>query len=95
MISISASEFVKNFGRHCRLAQREPIAVTNHGHVSGYYISPQEYEDLLKAKKASRKAYSIETLPERLYQEIIHMKTRPEDEHLDLLLEEQSPSKNI
>jgi hypothetical protein len=93
MISVSATEFIKGFGRHSLLVQREAIAVTNHGHVAGYYISAHEYEELQKIKASMRHAYTINTMPEELYQEIIRSKVEPEFEHLNSLLDDkESPS---
>jgi len=86
MVSVTATEFIKSFGRLSFAAQREPIAVTNHGHVTGYYISSHEYEELQKIKASMRNSYTIKTMPEELYQEIIAAKVDPEFSHLNSLL---------
>jgi hypothetical protein len=91
MISVSATAFIKGFGCHSLLAQREAIAVTNHGHVAGYYISAHEYEELQKIKASMRQSYTIDTLPEELYQEVINARVDLEFEHLNGLLAEKSP----
>ena len=36
-----------NFGRYKEDAQREPIAITSYGRTSGYFVSAQEYAELL------------------------------------------------
>ena len=94
MISITATEFIKNFGRHAIEAQREPIAVTNHGRVTAYYISAHEYEELQKARKAMRRSYTLDTLPDHIYEEIIGAKVDSKYNYLDVLLEEGAHSSN-
>lgn len=89
MISLTATEFIKNFGRHNREAQHEPIAVTSHGEVTGYYMSPRKYEELQKARKALRQSYTIETLPEPLYEAILHARVDPQYDHLNALLDDE------
>ena len=92
MISVTATEFIKNFGRHAIEAQREPIAVTNHGRVTAYYISAHEYEELQKIRKAMRRSYTLDTLPDHLYEAIVDAKMDPKYNYLDALLEEENRS---
>ncbi len=47
---VPASEFTKNFGRYKMQAQREAVAVSSHGQITGYFVSVHEYEDLLKLR---------------------------------------------
>jgi hypothetical protein len=89
MISITATEFIKGFERYNLRAQREAIAITNHGHVAGYYISAHEYEELQKIKSTMRRSHTINTLPEEFYQEIINAKVEPKYEHLNSLLDDE------
>ncbi len=42
--TIPASEFTRNFGRFRILAQREAVAVSSHGSITGYFVAPDEYE---------------------------------------------------
>lgn len=86
MVSVTATEFIKGFGRFSFEAQREPIAVTNHGHITGYYISSHEYDELQKIKTSLRKSYTLKNIPEDLYKEIITSKVSPEFAHLNNLL---------
>jgi hypothetical protein len=41
---VPASEFTRNFGRYRMLAQREAVAVSSHGSITGYFVAPDEYE---------------------------------------------------
>ena len=38
--AIPASEFTRNFGRYRMLAQREAVAVSSHGSITGYSLHP-------------------------------------------------------
>ncbi|GGE47068.1 type II toxin-antitoxin system Phd/YefM family antitoxin [Niveispirillum cyanobacteriorum] len=42
--TIPASEFTRNFGHYRMVAQRETVAVSSHGRITGYFIAPDEYE---------------------------------------------------
>ena len=60
MITVPSSEFSKNFGRYREAAQREPIAVTSHDRVTGYFVSGSDYEAYLRLKAQMPKAYAVE-----------------------------------
>ena len=45
MREVPATEFARNFGQYREIAQREPVAVTSHGRMTGYFISPVEFEE--------------------------------------------------
>lgn len=92
MIEVASSEFAKNFGRYKEMAQREPVAITSHGRKSGYFLSEHEYAEYQRLKALSRRSYTINTLPEEIYQEIINAKVDPKYEYLNSLLDdEESP----
>jgi prevent-host-death family protein len=48
MITVSAADFQKQFGRFRDLAQREPVTVTSHGRKSVVLLSADE-DDRLKS----------------------------------------------
>jgi len=56
MITVPATEFSKNFGRYRELVQREPVAVTSHERVTGYFVSSSEYEEYVRVKSMMPKA---------------------------------------
>jgi PHD/YefM family antitoxin component YafN of YafNO toxin-antitoxin module len=89
MIAVTASEFAKNFGRYKEEAQRNPIAITSYGRISGYFMSAHEYQEYQRIKMGMREAYTIKTLPEDLFQEISHSRMDPEFDHLNALLEDK------
>jgi hypothetical protein len=49
--TVPASEFTRNFGRYRMLAQREAVPVSSHGHVTGYFVGPEEYEAFKRYRK--------------------------------------------
>ena len=62
---IPASEFIRNFGRYRMLAQREAVAVSNHGLITGYFVAPNEYEEFLRYKQQRRSFAGAEPAEER------------------------------
>ena len=61
--TVPASEFTRNFGRYRMRAQREPVAVSSHGQITGYFIGPDEYEEF-KRFRESRRSFATSELPE-------------------------------
>ena len=61
--TVPASEFTKNFGRYRMLAQRQAVAVSSHGQITGYFVGAHEYEELLKLK-GSRRSFATADLPD-------------------------------
>ena len=53
MVSVTSAEFQKSFGRYREVAQREPVAITNHGRESLVLLSAEEYRRL---KRLDRRA---------------------------------------
>ncbi len=88
MITVAATEFSKNFGRYRELVQREPVAVTSHERVTGYFVSNTEYEDYVRVKSLMPKAYAIEELSEETIQAIAASKMDAKHNHLNNLLDE-------
>ncbi|MBV8185659.1 MAG: type II toxin-antitoxin system Phd/YefM family antitoxin, partial [Alphaproteobacteria bacterium] len=61
--AVAATEFTRNFGRYRMRAQREPVAVSSHGRVTGYFIGPEEYEEFRRYRD-SRRSFATVELPE-------------------------------
>lgn len=85
---VPASEFSKNFGRYREMAQREPIAVTSHERVTGYFVSSAEYEEYVRLKSMLPKAYAVEELSQETIQAIAASKMGARHNHLNSLLDE-------
>ena len=61
--TVPASDFTRNFGRYRMRAQREAIAVSSHGRITGYFIGPDEYE-AFKRFLESRRSFATAELSE-------------------------------
>lgn len=84
--SIPASEFTRNFGRYRMLAQREAVAVSSHGLITGYFIAADEYEEFQRFKK-HRRSFATAELPDEKVEAIGSSRMDPKHAHLDALLE--------
>jgi PHD/YefM family antitoxin component YafN of YafNO toxin-antitoxin module len=58
----SASQFARSFAEIQLRAQTEPVAVKNHGRVTGYFVSKAEFEGLLRLKALRGRARGVEDL---------------------------------
>jgi PHD/YefM family antitoxin component YafN of YafNO toxin-antitoxin module len=89
MSAVTATEFAKCFGRYKEEAQREPIAITSHGRVSGYFVSEREYRELQRLRELERRVFKIKDLPPALAKAIKASRMSPEHDHLNSLLDEK------
>lgn len=87
-MAIPASEFAKNFGRYKEEAQREPVAITSHGRISGYFISEREYQELQRLRKFERRVFRIKDLPAEIAKAIEASKMDSKHDHLNALLDD-------
>ena len=83
---VPASEFTRNFGRYRMRAQREPVAVSSHGQITGYFIGPDEYEEFRRFRE-SRRSFATVELPEQKTEAI--RASDMDSAHLDKLLDPQ------
>lgn len=86
--TVPASEFTRNFGRYRMLAQREAVAVSSHGQITGYFIRPDEYEDFLRFK-SYRRSFATRDLPEEKAAAILAGRMDPRHDHLNALMDEE------
>lgn len=89
MVAITATEFAKSFGRYKEEAQREPVAITSYGRISGYFVSAQEYEELRRLRAFERRVYRLKGLPKELLEAIKAAKMDASHAHLNALLEDK------
>jgi hypothetical protein len=60
---VPASEFTRKFGQYRRMvAQREAVAVSSHGSITGYFIAPGEYEEFRRFRER-RRSFATAELP--------------------------------
>jgi hypothetical protein len=84
--TVPASEFTRNFGRYRMRAQREPIAVSSHGQITGYFIGPDDYEEF-KRFRESRSSFATAALPEDKIEAIHASDMDPRHSNVDKLLD--------
>ena len=83
---VPASEFTRNFGRYRMRAQRQAVAVSSHGQITGYFIGPDEYEEF-KRFRDSRRNFATAELPEEKFEAIRGSHMDPRHAPLDKLLD--------
>jgi len=89
MTAVTATEFARGFGRYKEEAQREPVAITSYGRVSGYFISAHEYEEFKRLRAFERRVYAIGEVPREIAEAIKASKMDPAYDHLDALMDEK------
>jgi hypothetical protein len=87
MPTVSAAEFIRNFGTFQRMVAREPIEVTSHGKIAGVYVSAEDAA-LLKRIRASRQAYHPWELPDEFREALGKAEPSSESDGLDHLMDE-------
>jgi hypothetical protein len=86
--TVPASEFTRNFGRYRMLAQREAVAVSSHGSITGYFVAPAEYEDFLRFKNY-RRSFDTRELSHEKIAAIAGSRVDPRHDHLNALMDEE------
>ncbi|HXL13856.1 MAG TPA: type II toxin-antitoxin system Phd/YefM family antitoxin [Bradyrhizobium sp.] len=84
--TVPASEFTRNFGRYRMLAQREPVAVSSHGSITGYFVAPDEYEEFRRFKQ-HRRSFATAELSDEKAQLIRSSRMDERHAHLDAMFE--------
>jgi hypothetical protein len=83
--TIPASEFTRNFGRYRMLAQREAVAVSSHGSITGYFVAPDEYEEFRRFKQ-HRRSFATAELSDEKAQAIGASRMDKRHAHLNAML---------
>jgi PHD/YefM family antitoxin component YafN of YafNO toxin-antitoxin module len=89
MAAVTATEFAKSFGRYKEEAQREPVAITSYGRISGYFVAAREYEELRRLREFERRVYRLKGLPKEIAEAIKASRMDASQDHLNALLEEK------
>jgi PHD/YefM family antitoxin component YafN of YafNO toxin-antitoxin module len=85
--TVSSSEFVNNFGRYKLQAQREAVPVSSHGHVVGYFVAADEYEELRRLKTMRRQVFATRDLSREEVERIAATRMDQRHDHLNDLLD--------
>jgi len=83
--TIPASEFTRNFGHYRMRAQREAVAVSSHGQITGYFVGADEYEEF-KRFRDSRRSFATAELSDEKVKAIGASRIDKRHKHLDALL---------
>jgi hypothetical protein len=86
--TVPASEFTRNFGRYRMLAQREAVAVSSHGSITGYFVAPDEYEEFCRFKQR-RRSFATAELSDEQARAIGSSRMDERHTHLDAMLEKK------
>jgi prevent-host-death family protein len=86
--TVPASEFTRNFGRYRMRAQREPVAVSSHGEITGYFVGADEYEEFRRFRE-SRRSFATAELPEEKVRAISASRMDERHAPLDKLLDRE------
>ena len=84
--TVPASEFTRNFGRYKLEAQRQAVAVSSHGQIVGFFVSPHEYEEL-RQLKSMRRSFATAELSDQEFEAIASSRMDPRHEPLNAILE--------
>ena len=85
--AIPASEFSRNFGRYRMQAQREAVAVTSHGQITGYFVPPDEYEAFLRYME-QRRSFATSDLSQSEVEAIAKARMDKRHDQLNKLLDQ-------
>ncbi|MGF1550852.1 MAG: hypothetical protein ACFBQW_10065 [Sphingomonadaceae bacterium] len=88
MTLVAATEFTRNFGRYRELAQREPVAVTSHDRITGYFVSAIEFEEYQQLKARAGEALWAHDLDEETLQSLAAVRMDERHSRLDHLLDD-------
>jgi hypothetical protein len=86
MLEVTASQFVKHFGEDKEKVKRQPIAITSHGRISGYFVSQHEYDEYLKLKSQARKVYGLDDLTDSTIDALSKAEMNAAHNHLNALM---------
>ncbi|MEQ9330231.1 hypothetical protein [Thalassobaculum sp.] len=89
MNAVTASMFCRKFGSYQRKVQQGPIEVSSHGQVTGYFLSPEEFERYQMLSAAVRRAYHPSELPDHLKRAVQDARMDPKHDHLNALLDDE------
>jgi len=89
MTAISATVFAKSFDRYNEQAERETVAITSGGHISGYFVSAREYDELQRLREFERRVYRLKGLSREVAEAVKVSKMDSSHDHLNTLLEDK------
>jgi hypothetical protein len=88
--TVPAAEFARNFGRYKMQAQREAVPVSSNGTLAGYFVSPHEYEEMLRLK-GMRRSFDMAELADKEFAAIAAARMDNRHDHLNKRLDGTKP----
>jgi hypothetical protein len=64
--AVPAAEFTRNFGRYKLEAQRKPVAVSSHGRVAGYFVSAEDFQELVRIMRRRKSFATVDLSAEEV-----------------------------
>lgn len=92
MNETTATEFCRNFGRFQYEAQREPVQVTSHGHVTGYFVSATEFAHYQELLRKEREVLLVGRLADDVVAAIESSEYPEGHDELDALMDDKAES---
>lgn len=89
MVTVTATEFAKNFGRYREAVHREPVAVTSHERIAGYFMSSEDYETYQRLKAMLPQAYAAHEVPAETLLALQAARMDDRHDHLNALLDDE------
>ena len=87
MLTATATEFKQDFGEFQRKVRREPIKVVNHGEPTGYFLSPEDFDEYQRLRAvASRRHLQPGDLSDVQRQALREARVPDEFAHLNELM---------
>ncbi len=88
MQAVPAAEFTRNFGRYRMLAQKGAIPVSSHGHITGYFVPPDEYAEF-ELFRAQRRSFALIDLSDEQAAALAASRMDSRHDHLNALLDDE------
>jgi len=89
MVTVTATEFAKNFGRYREAVHREPVVVTSHERIAGYFLSSEDYETYQRLKAMLPRAYAVHEVSIEILRALQDARMDDRHDHLNALLDDE------
>ena len=87
MARVQATAFVREFGKFQDEVREEPIEVVSHNRVTGYFVSPREFEELQQLRATVRRSVVAGQLSQSLVEALRESRMDPQHDHLNSLMD--------
>lgn len=88
MRSMSATAFARNFAQIQHEVRTEPVEVTSHGRVTGYFVSPEDFAEFESLRIKARKNLVVGKLPQATVKALKKTRMNPRHAALNALLQD-------